>query len=195
MRPAYDRAWRVTPLCVRMTHVCVDATLSCVHYAQMQKTRKLSASDVCHVTGYNRDQLRALLKELPDWSAAPAERMAREFSPHDLIVLSVVRTLDAVIGMRRKAIASLLPKLQSTLSGPKVVSAGAILVISFDPLRVEYMHSRNSIAEGLMVPLQPIFDRVDYYLGVGHTPSSSSQTNLRLGVTLVRGRRRRGSAQ
>jgi hypothetical protein len=161
----------------------------------MQKTRKLTASDVCHVTGYNRDQLRGLLKELPDWSAAPAERMAREFSPQDLIVLSVVRTLDAVVGMRRKAIASLFPKLQSTLSGPKVVSAGAILVISFDPLRVEYSHSRSSIAQGLMVPLQPIFDRVDHYLGVGHTPSSSSQTNLRLGVGLVRGRRRRGSAQ
>lgn len=157
------------------------------------QVRKLTAADVCGVTGYNRDQLRGVLKELPRWSAAPAERMARAFSAHDLIVLSVVHTLDVVIGIRRKTIALVFPKLQSVLSGPKRVAASARLVIAFAPLRVEYLDGKTVVSEGVVVSLQPIFDRVDRYLGVGQLPSADSQADLRLGPGLIRARRRRGA--
>lgn len=157
------------------------------------RARKLTAADVCEVTGYNRDQLRGVLRELPQWSAAPAERMARAFSAHDLIVLSVVHTLDAVIGIRRKTIASLFPQLRSALSGPKRVAASARLVITFAPLRVEYLDGKVVAQEGVVVSLQPIFDRVDQYLGASQLLAANSQTDLRLGPGLIRGRRRRGA--
>lgn len=155
------------------------------------RQRKLTAADVCEVTGYNRDQLRGVLKELPMLSAPPAERMARAFTAQDLIVLSVVHGLDVVVGMRRKAIAALFAKLQSALSGPKKVAANARLVITFAPYRVEYIDGDSAVEEGVVVSLDPIFSRVDGYLGAGRVLPSDSQTSLRLGPGLVRTRRRR----
>jgi hypothetical protein len=160
------------------------------------KVRKLTAADVCEVTGYNRDRLRGLLKELPEWSVAPAERMARSYSARDLIVLCVVHKLETVLCTRRKAIASVFRQLQSALSGPKPISAGARLVITFEPPRVEYYDEReiSVLEEGVILSLQPILDQVDHYLGAGQVLTSTSQANLRLGPGLVRPRRRRGAA-
>jgi hypothetical protein len=156
------------------------------------KTRKLTASDVCEVTGYNRDQLKALLKELPDWSAAPSARIAREFSPHDLIVLGVVHALDSRVGIRRKLIAPMLAKLQQVLLGPREVDRSARLIISFDPTHVEYVSEKTSIREGVLISLEPIFDRVDRYLGA--VPSrNTAQENLRLGPSSLRPRRSRAA--
>lgn len=156
------------------------------------KTRKLTASDVCEVTGYNRDQLKALLKELPAWSSAPSARVAREFSPHDLIVLSVVHVLDSRVGIRRKRIALMLTKLRQALFGPREVDRSARLAISFDPMHVEYMSGKISIREGVLISLEPIFDRVDHYLGAAQS-WNASQENLRLGPGSLRSRRRRAA--
>ncbi len=153
------------------------------------KTRKLTASDVCEVTGYNRDQLKAVLK-LPHWSAAPGARMAREFSPHDLIVLGVVRVLDSRVGIRRKQIGLMLTKLRQALLGPREVDRSASLAISFDPIHVEYVSGKNPSREGLLISLEPIFDRVDRYLGAARS-WNASQENLRLGPGSLRSRRRR----
>lgn len=159
------------------------------------RVRKLTASDICEVTGYNRDQLRGLMEELPKWSAAPAERMARAYTAHDLIVLCVVHTLETIAGVRRKTIASFFRQLQGALSGPKPAAASARLMISFAPMRVEYLDGRTPSVEGVSVfiPLQPILDRVDRYLGAVQIPVSNSQADLRLGPGLVRARRRRGT--
>jgi len=158
------------------------------------KVRKLTAADVCEVTGYNRDQLRGLIKELPKWAAAPAERMARAYTAHDLIVLCVVHTLETVMGMRRKAIALVFGQMQDALSGPKPMARNARLVFTFSPLDVEYFDSKTQVSEGVVVSLQPILDRVDQYLSVGNHFGSDSQSDLRLGPGLVRARRRRGTA-
>jgi len=157
------------------------------------KVRKLTAADVCEVTGYNRDQLRGLIKELPKWSAAPAERMARVYTAHDLIVLCVVHTLETLMGMRRKAIALVFEQMQDALSGPKPIARNARLVLSFSPLSVEYFDSKTHVSEGVVVSLQPILDRVDQYLSAGKIFASDSQANLQLGPGLVRTRRRRGT--
>jgi hypothetical protein len=157
------------------------------------RVRKLTAADVCAVTGYNRDQLRGVLKELPRWSAAPGERMARTFSAQDLVVLSVVHTLDAVIGIRRKTIALIFPQVRGALSGPKRVAASARLAVTFAPLHVEYLDGKDVLPEGVVVALQPILDRVDRYLGAGQLLPAGSQADLRLGPGLVRARRRRGA--
>lgn len=156
------------------------------------KTRKLTASDVCEVTGYSRDQLKALLKGVPTWSPAPSARVAREFLPHDLIVLGVVRALDSRVGMRRKQIGLMLPKLRQALLGPREVDRSAYLAISFNPLHVEYVSEKTSIREGVMVSLEPIFDRVDGYLGAAQS-WNASQENLRLPLGAVRSRRRKAA--
>jgi hypothetical protein len=157
------------------------------------RARKLTAADVCEVTGYNRDQLRALLKELPAWSAAPGARMAREYSARDLIVLSVVHVLDSVIGIRRKSIALILPLLLQNLSGPKPIAADARLVIMFAPPLVKYLDGKAVASEGVVVALQSIIDRVDRYLGAAQILAPNSQADLQLGPGLVRTRRRRAA--
>lgn len=154
------------------------------------RPRKLTASDVCEVTGYGRDQFKALLKEMKTLPAAPGQRVAREFSAHDLIVLSVVHVLDVRIGIRRKNIALLLPQLRDVLFRPRAVDRSAYVAISFDPLQVEYISGKAVLRESVLVSLQPIFDRVDQYLGAVQ-PRNMAQESLRLGAGLVRSRKRR----
>jgi hypothetical protein len=154
--------------------------------------RKLTAADICEVSGYNRDQLRSLLKELPKWTSAPGARRARAYTPQDLIVLNVVHTLDRVIGMRRKAIASVFPLLRQALSGPKPIAAQARLSITFTPRqRVDFLDAGICVQEGVVIFLQPLLDRVDQYLGVTALKDPIVQPDLRLGPGVMRSRRRR----
>jgi hypothetical protein len=159
------------------------------------KARKLTASDACEVTGYTRDQLKALLRDLPAWGPPPRARAAREFSPHDLIVLGVVHVLDSRISLRRRQIGLMLPKLRQALLGPREVTRSPRLAISFDPLSVEYLSGRMpSARDGLLISLGPIFDRVDYYLGATQS-RKTFQKNLPLPPEPVRSRRRRVGEQ
>ena len=155
------------------------------------RTRKLTAADVCEVSGYNRDQLRALLNELPGWASAPKARKAREYSAHDLIVLTVVRMLDTNIGIRRQHISRVFPYLRKALLGPKKITGNARLAVTFSPLRVDYLDDRETLREGVIVSLQPVFDRVDRYLSVGTAIESDAQVTLQLGPGLVGARRKR----
>jgi len=122
--------------------------------------------------------------------------MARAYTAHDLTVLCVVHTLETVAGIRRKTIAAFFRQLQGALSGPKPTAASARLVISFAPTRVEYVDAKMPSVDGIaiFVPIQPILDRVDRYLGAVQVPAPNSQADLHLGPGLVRARRRRGTA-
>lgn len=81
-----------------------------------------------------------------------------------MVVLCVTRALENHAGMRRTAVAKLGQALRASLSGPKVVSKKARLVISIDPLRVEYVDLSITEKEGVVVALGPIFEKVDGYL-------------------------------
>lgn len=127
--------------------------------------RRLTAADVCTVTGYARDELHATLKVLWPYSVqAPSPRVAREFSAQDLVVLSVTQALECRFGVRRAALASIGQALRAALSGPKVASRKARLVISIDPPTVDYVNTSITEREGLVVALGPIFEKVDGYL-------------------------------
>lgn len=142
--------------------------------------RRLTVADVLEVTGYSRDELHALLRVLhPYVSEKSAPRVAREFSPKDLVVLSVTQALEQAYGMRRTAVAELGEKLQAALSGPRLASGDAKLCISIRPPKVEYLENGSSVAEGLVVALAPIFDKVDRYL------SFEPQMSLQLGPSLL----------
>lgn len=156
-----------------------------------QMARKLTPVDVQAVTGYTRDQFKALLRELSEWFPAQSARVAREFTPQDMIVFGVVQVLDVRIGIRRKQIGVMLPKLRKALFVPREVARSPSLAITFEPLHIEYLSEKANALEGVLVSLAPIIDRVDAYLGVAQ--SSIIQDSLRLNGGVIRQRRRRAS--
>lgn len=135
-------------------------------------TRKLTSADVCEVSGYSRDELHAILKTLwPYCEAKPSPRIARAFSPHDLVVLSVTRVLEHEMGLRRTAVASLGKELHGALSGPKTVNRAARLVVTVRPTSVTYVSHTTMDMQGVVVLLGPIFEKLDQYLSFDSHPN------------------------
>ncbi len=142
--------------------------------------RRLTAADVCAVTGYSRDELHALLRVLePYCTDKSSPRVAREFTPRDLVVLGVTQLLEVRYGLRRTAVAELGLQLQSALAGPKGVNRDARLAISVRPPSVDYLDDGVIVTEGLVIALGPLFEKVDDYL------SFEPQLSLQFGPSLV----------
>jgi len=128
-------------------------------------SRKITASDVCIVTGYSRNELRWLLNELPPYcNTKPSPRVAREFTAKDLSVLSVVFVLENSYGMRLSAIVQIAELISDSLSKPKAISNGARLLICLTPPNVTYVSTASNSSDGIFLSLDPIFDKVDEYL-------------------------------
>ena len=141
-------------------------------------TRRLTAADVCAVTGYSRDELHALLRVLAPYSLQrPTARVAREFAALDLVVLSVTQILEDRYGLRRAAVAQLGSQLQQALGGPRLAAEHACLFVSVNPAQVELRE--DAAGPGLNILLAPIFDKVDAYL------SYDPQLPLQFGPALV----------
>ncbi|MDO8706492.1 MAG: hypothetical protein Q7J84_16250 [Sulfuricaulis sp.] len=156
------------------------------------KVRKITATDVCEVTGYSRHQLRGLLDDLLIYSRKKTvPRVAREFTRADLIVLAVVRALETRHSVRRDVIASISDLLRRTLAGPKMVNRDARLLISFDPPTIGYLTSVTPPSDGILMSLRPIFQRVDQYLGHGLPYGEEVQPELKFGPGLVAGSRKK----
>lgn len=142
--------------------------------------RKLTAADVCVVTGYSRDELHALLRVLPPYHfEKPSPRVAREFTAKDLLVLSVTRILEDRYGVRRTAVGDIGVPLQEALAGPRLQSEEPCLLINIRPPSVRFVDT-ISPKDGLMLPLAPIYEKIDTYL------SYDPQLSLQFGPTLVR---------
>lgn len=149
--------------------------------------RRLTAADVCAVTGYSRDQLHAILKCLWPYSeASSSPRVAREFMPKDLLILSVTQVLENEFCLRRGAVARLGPQLQMALSGPREINRSSVLVIAVQPPRVDYADEQLVDHHGVTVALGPLFEKVDAHL------SFDGQLTLQLGPGLVQPARKRG---
>lgn len=142
--------------------------------------RRLTAADVCAVTGYSRDELHALLRVLePYCTDKPSPRVAREFTPRDLLVLGVTQILEERYGLRRTAVGDLGRHLQDALAGPKGANREARLSISVRPPKVDYLDMGAIASEGLVIPLGPLFEKIDDYL------SFEPQLSLQFGPSLV----------
>lgn len=156
--------------------------------------RKLTAADVREVSGYSRNELRAVLDDLPDYAVTSGQaRVAREFDRLDLIVLTVIHDLETRHGMRRNAIAGVSRQLRKALSGPKRINREARLLVSVVPPAVNYIEANLRIQSGIVVPLADVFERVDGYLGA-HLGGASDQRNLEMRPTVIANRRARGTA-
>lgn len=131
-------------------------------------SRTITRADIASVTGFSRDKLKGLFRELPGFNE-PAEqaRVAREYSRHDLIVLAVCCYLDERFGLKRAVIGQLISGIQQALLGPRTVASQAHLVINVPALTVQYIEKVGPISEGLVFPLRDIFKRVDEHIEYG----------------------------
>ena len=153
--------------------------------------RKLTASDVREVSGYDRNAFRAVLDALPHYKDSGAQaRVAREFTRHELIVFSVMNVLETRYGLRRSAVVGLFVPLRAALSGPKRVNRQARLLISIQPQAINYIEDITKMEDGILVPLQAVFERVDGYLGVHLDGTTEIQSNLKLGPTVMSSRKK-----
>lgn len=150
------------------------------------RQRKIKMADACDITGYRRDELNYVLRDIPAYTFAPeASKASREFTPLDLLALSVVYTLDRIYGLRLKAIAQIFDQLHQVLAQPRSVNDGARLVISIDPPAVAYVDSPKSGETGIIVGMKDIFSRVDHFCSAFGIKGQPFQSNLALGPSLV----------
>ena len=134
-----------------------------VKNTQMQ--RKLTAIDLCNVSGYSRDQLQAVLRLLPPYcEVSSAQRVARLFSPQDLIVISVAYQLEVKCAFRRRDFKKIGVELHTQLNGPRQITSSPVLVVSVEPSTVTYHATMPQDIEGIVIRLRPIFNVVDSYL-------------------------------
>lgn len=148
------------------------------------KARRLTTSDLCNVSEYSRHQMRGLLAELPGFAERAGEaKVAAEFSPHDLLVITLCCRLESHYGLKRATVASLAKELARSLSGPRPLARDARLVLGFAPHSARYMEAAGNIHDGLVVPLEPVFSQVDNYLLPGGT-TGNAQRELGLSTAI-----------
>lgn len=152
-------------------------------------TRRLKAADVYRAANYTRDQLRGLLLELGyevESGGETKQRVARSYSPQNLIVILVACELDSVVGLKRKVIASLMPAIARELSGPRLAVYGAKLILTTNPPDAEYMESEVSLENGIILPLSGVFARAEEQFRKVGAGGQSLQAALNFGPSLVR---------
>lgn len=153
------------------------------------RKRKITAADICEVTGYNRDQIRGLLQKLPLYAEQPgAPRVAREYTRHDLVVLSVVVRLETKQGLQRAAVAAVVEQIDRELRGPRPTNPSRMLRVSINPPSVTYLAEKYNDEEGTVVALEPVFKQVDDYLD-GDVTENYLQASLPFGPSLASHRR------
>ncbi len=138
-------------------------------------SRTLTIADVCRVTGRSRYELRGLLDGALVEKASQGARVAREFTPHELLVIATMIDLEVRLGIKRSYVISISKQLSQVLSGPRLVNPEARLVITFLPPSVSYVSSAVPEEDAVVLSLGAIFERVDRYIAEGTVPASQAQ--------------------
>lgn len=142
-------------------------------------SRSLTMADLLAISGYTRDQMRGLLDAMPAYASRDTRvRVAKQYSAQDLLVVRACSQLESRYGLQRGTVAGFSDAVRSVLSGPRPVSATARLLLMFEPADVRYVEATESIEEGLLVPLAPIFQAVDEYLLPGRAQLDWGQREL-----------------
>lgn len=130
------------------------------------KVRTLKMADACAISGYTRDQMRALLRDLPSFTSSQGSGRSRIFTRIELLAIAIICSMEQKYGVKRAAISTILSELFETLQTPRELDPLACLLIITGESKVSYTNLNEQLAEGLVIPLAPIFDRLDTYLGV-----------------------------
>lgn len=127
--------------------------------------RSITISDLCELSGYSRDQMRALLAELPRFAKRRAEaRVARVYSGHDLMLVLLLCRLETVYALKRSAVSILCEPIAAALTAPREVGNEACLVLRVQDATCEYVDPAPAINDGIVVALGPVFRAIDSYL-------------------------------
>lgn len=160
------------------------------------RQRKIKLADACDITGYQRDELNYVLRGIPSYSLANGtSRKSREFTPLDLLTLSVVFILDRRYGLRLKAIAQIIDLLHQVLAQPRSLNDDARLMLTIDPPAVNYVDSPKVGATGIVVALKDVFSRVDHFCSAFRIEGKPFQSNLALGPGLMQPTRLKSSSK
>ncbi len=149
-------------------------------------SRSLTMADLLAISGYTRDQMRGLLDAMPAYATRNTQvRVAKQYTAQDLLVVRACSQLESRYGLQRGTVAGFSDAVRSVLSGPRPVSATARLLLTFEPADVRYVEATESIGEGLLVPLAPIFQAVDEYLLPGRAQLNWGQRELGFGPQAI----------
>ncbi len=144
--------------------------------------RPLTMYDLCLLSGYSRDQVRGLLDKLPMYAERRVKaRIATVYTAQDLMVVALCCQLETRYSIKRETVAALAPEISKELARPRPVAQQARLVLGFDPPSATYVERVDDLAEGLVVALEPIFERIDDYLLPGRSVRANIQRNLAFG--------------
>lgn len=145
--------------------------------------RALKMADACAISGYTRDQMRALLRDLPSFKSEQDTGRNRIFTRAELLTIAVIAFMEQRYGIKRSAIGAIVEQLHAVIQSPRVVDRLACLVIVTGESSVSYSRLNETVNEGLVLPLAPIFDRVDTYLGA---KTSEKQIEIAFGPSVLR---------
>lgn len=151
-------------------------------------SKRITAADLASVTGFSRHKLRAFMKELPGYSGLSGqERIAREYTRQDLLVIAISCALETRCGLRRDVIAALVADIHRAVAGPRTIAVGAALIVQAEPPQATYASAFTAIREGTVLALDDIFGRVDMHLSGGREIALGGQFYLDLGPVPVYG--------
>lgn len=147
--------------------------------------RILKIADACAVSGYTRDQMRGLLRDLPPFTVDQGSGKHRTFTRVELLAIVIVSTMEQRYGIKRSAIGGIIDPLLSAIQAPRSIDPLACLVIVTSEGTVTYTNLSENLEEGLLIPLGPIFDLLDTYLGAKTT---EPQLEISFGPGVIRKR-------
>ena len=141
------------------------------------QVRTLKMADACAISGYTRDQMRALLRDLPAFTVDQGSNRGRIFTRVELLIIAIISFMEQRYGVKRTSIGAILAELLDTIQSPRSIDPQACLVIITGEASVTYRRLDEPIREGLVIPLAPIFDQLDTYLGA-KTPKKQMEISF-----------------
>ena len=184
--PAALKSATLGTLCVRLTQLCADYAQNCFESAQscdyhtQMLSRRITFADLATVARIDRHRLRNLLKDITEFKARPSsQRVANEYTRHDLTVVAVLCELDRM-GLRKDAIAGWVPQIQQVLLGPRPIAATLQIFLATASGKVRIVDGPHQEGAGIVVDLKSVLDEVDTHC-VGLDATRDSQRELEFG--------------
>ena len=123
-------------------------------------SRRITFADLTAVGRVDRHRLRNLLKYVPEFARRRAsERVASEYTQHDLTVVAVLCELERM-GLRKEAIAKWVLPIQQALQGPRSMAIPQLL-LTRDPHQALLVDGQGFPGAGVIVDLAGVLSLVD----------------------------------
>lgn len=150
---------------------------------------QLKISDLAAVAGYTRFQMHGFLDEVFPPRGGKKGRSQRTFAPQELVVVATACQLEKTFGVKRSLLATISESLRHALIRPRNANRNARLLVTFALPTATYLEHDTPVGEGLVLPLGPVFAKVDEYMGVAGSSREGGQTILALPPATVANRR------